>query len=72
MTVWAVVLTDRHFDEVMTLHGTKDGADRRVVDIMAGYERIDRDEWSWNERSHTWRCGDDGPRIRIEHMEVQP
>lgn len=73
--VHVVTLIDRHFDDVTTVCASKQGADdciarikEQYADDMARFES----EWSWSERAKTWSAYDDGPRIRVEQMEMQP
>jgi len=73
MTVWIVVLRDRHFDDVVDVFASKAGAESKVATIKAGYaESVFDPKWTWNERSKTWNSYDDGPSIQVAQMEVQP
>jgi hypothetical protein len=72
--VFVVVLEDRHIPAVITVHGTRDGADRRIDEHKAIYAG-DGYEWS-AEHVDRWvryeRTDGDGPNVRIERRELEP
>lgn len=70
MKVFIVHLTDRHFDDVITVHADRASADREVARIKGAYDSPV--EWRWNERENTWRSYDDGPTIHVEEKQVKP
>ena len=70
LTVWIVVLRDRHFDDVVDVFASKAGAEGKVAAHKADYGWDS--QWEWHERSKTWTSYDNGPSIQIAQMEVQP
>lgn len=75
MTLYVVVLYDRHVDDTITVHKTREGADRTINDYMSAYEP---GRYEWHERTYgqpEWcryvETDDDGPTARIEITELQ-
>lgn len=74
MKVFVVICHDRHVDDDITVHSTRESADRRLKefqDIYEGYEWRNRNYG----RAHGWlryvESHDDGPNARIQEMELQ-
>lgn len=87
-TVFVVICYDRHVDDAITVHATRESADAEIEAFKASYaDRFsDGSTYAWHERAAgqegfgprvTWirYVGtdlDDGPTARIELREVQP
>lgn len=78
MKVFVSICRDRHCDDGITVHETREGADRQIEEFKAIY--VDSD-YSWTEenygRSSGWvryvsSGGGDGPNARIQEMDLQP
>ena len=76
-TVFLVICVDRHTDDVITVHRTREGADAEIEEFKASYD-VSPDEWT--ERVPSRRgsriryvsAGDDGPSATIRTCEVKP
>lgn len=82
--VFVVVWHDRHTDDAITVHTTREGADARIESIMKSYDdectNRGRDAHDWRERDYGRDSGwvryvegdhDDGPHGRIELRKVE-
>lgn len=75
MKVFVAICCDRHCDDGITVHSTRAGADRQIEDFKASYVGS-----KWNERAYGRSQGwvryvesyDDGPRARIQEVELRP
>lgn len=73
--VFIVICHDRHCDDGITVHVSRDGADREIEKFKASYDR-----YGWTERDYGRSQGwvryvdshDDGPRARIQEVEIKP
>ena len=75
--VYIVVVRDRHTDDDITVHATRDAADKRVDEVKACYGEGRRGIplSEWNERTspgvRMLDTGDDGPTIDVERKTVR-
>lgn len=78
MTVFVVYRNDRHVDPGISVHATRDGADRAIEEFKA---RFKSDGYSWSEKNYGRADGwvryvasdhDDGPNARIQKVELRP
>ena len=75
--MFVVILHDRHTDDGISLHKTREGADARLEEFKASY--VGRYDWEYvwkNEVTSAdwvafWTTDDDGPDARIEEHEVE-
>ena len=76
-TVYVVVCCDRHTDNAITVHATRQGADEMIAEFQAEY---DAEIYKWTEQNYGRDQGwvryvdtfDDGPSARIEETELLP
>lgn len=72
--IYIVVCEDRHTDPKISVHRTRESADRRVAAFMAEYQDAG---YEWTEEPvegwlrHVVTDSDDGPSARIETGEVE-
>jgi len=77
MKVFIVVCHDRHSGDAITVHATRAGADDRLEEFRSFFSAIDH---QWTERNYGRSQGwvryvethDDGPRVRIQEVELMP
>lgn len=77
MKVFVAICRDRHCDDAITVHATREGADRQIEEFMAIYDPIDH---QWTERDYGRSVGwvryvesyDDGPRAHIREVDLLP
>jgi hypothetical protein len=75
--VYVVICHDRHVNDMITVHSTREGADRQVEEFKALYADYG---YVWTERDYGRSVGwvryvdshDDGPKARIEETELRP
>lgn len=78
MIVFVVIWKDRHCDDSITVHATREGADAEIERCKAIYaDKMAEYDETWKERTvRGWeRCVeayDDGPRGHIEKTELKP
>lgn len=81
--IYIVVVRDRHSDASVTVHRTRAGADAKIAETKAEYDRHYLHEpLKWKEQSYGNRgdvtgswvryvdCHDDGPKMYIEIGEL--
>jgi hypothetical protein len=71
--VFIVVYKDRHTDDRISVHCSREGADRRVDAFKAkyqeaGYQWTEEPAFGWERNAFT---DDDGPSVRIRSAEVE-
>jgi hypothetical protein len=71
--VFIVAYKDRHTDDRISVHYSREGADRRVDAFKAkyqeaGYQWTEEPEFGWERNAFT---DDDGPSVRIRSAEVE-
>ena len=74
--LYVVVCHDRHSDDSISVHATREGADAAIADFQAEYD----DSYTWTEQTYGhdegWvryvDTGDEGPWARIEETELEP
>lgn len=77
MKIFVVICHDRHTDDGITVHTTREGADAKIEEFKASYPDT---HYQWAERDYGRPAGwvryvdshDDGPKARIQEMELQP
>lgn len=77
MKVFVVICHDRHTDDSITVHTTREGADTKIEEFRSLYSYVD---YQWTERNYGRSSGwvryvdthDGGPNARIQEMETQP
>lgn len=78
-TLYVVICHDRHTDDQVTVHASRQGADARIAEFQALYD----DSHEWAEQSYGRDRGwvryvnnvdthDDGPTARIEERKLLP
>jgi hypothetical protein len=72
-SIFIVVYKDRHTDDRISVHCSREGADRRVDAFKAqyqeaGYQWTEEPEFRWERNAFT---DDDGPSVRIRSAEVE-
>lgn len=78
-TVFLVICCDRHTNDAITVHRTREGADAEIEAFKASYVGMGR-EYRWKERKYGRGSGwlryvdteDEGPSARIQRSEVKP
>ena len=78
MTIWLVVLEDRHIDDIYSASLSREGAERIASKFMEtfwdGRYRADWKREDDNEKANrvfVHRTFDDGPVLHIETVEVE-
>lgn len=73
-TLYIVIREDRHTDDEITAHETREGADAAVEKFKARYdgERWKKEHWRDPKVLCYFDAGDDGPKVRIEIAELEP
>lgn len=73
--LYVVVCRDRHRDDAITVHRTREGADRQIEEFKVGYEDLE-----WSEQNYGRDIGwvryvdsdEDGPSAIIQKVELKP
>ncbi len=73
--VFVVVREDRHYDDEITLHATRELADAAIEEFKSRYHHVDG-RYRWREaKVALWlrcvECFKDGPSARIELHELE-
>jgi len=73
--VFVVVREDRHCDDEITVHSTRELADAAIEEFKARYQHEDG-RYRWKERrvagwARLVECFEDGPSARIELHELE-
>lgn len=76
MIVFLVIWHDRHADDVITVHATRESADERIADVKRRYDgETWVDEMTPAMERACWlaysSCSGDNPTLRIERKELQ-
>lgn len=77
MKVFVVICRDRHCDDGITVHKTREGADDQIEEFKASYPDT---HYTWTERDYGRLIGwvryvdshDDGPKAWIQEVDLQP